>query len=177
MNLKEYQKFCLTTAVYPNIGDNWHYPLIGMVGELGELGNKLKKTIRDDNNIITDEKRQMCIDEMGDLAWYFVMLCYELSIDPDLVLENNIDKLQERMKNNTIHDKKERAAQISRLALFMDVLKHLEGKERRPVTATLLYKEVVKTGQFTKQEAKEYLKKLQREAAIYESKPGYYNRV
>lgn len=177
MNLKKYLQFAKTTAVYPNIGNNWHYPLIGMVGELGELGNKLKKTIRDDNDIITEEKRNMCIDEMGDLAWYFVMLCYELKIDPDMVLENNISKLKERVKNNTVHDTGNRENEISKPALFLDTLKRLEGKERRPVTSTLLFRELIKTGRFTREEGKTYLKTFQREAVIYESKPGYYNKV
>jgi len=104
MNLKEYQNFALSTAVYPDIGKNWHYPLIGLVGEIGELANKLKKSIRDDNDKITDKKREECIDELGDLQWYFVILCYELHIDPEFVLLNNISKLRNRKEKGTIHD-------------------------------------------------------------------------
>jgi len=105
MNLIDYQKFCLSTAVYPNIGSNWKYCLIGLTGELGEIANKLKKVTRDDHDIITNEKREEVTDEIGDLFWYLMMLCYELKINPELVLLHNKSKLATRQAKNTIHDK------------------------------------------------------------------------
>lgn len=104
MLLSEYLVFALRTAVYPNLGKNWQYPTISLAGEVGELLNKLKKTLRDDNGLITNKKRDECLDELGDIAWYFVMLCYELHIDPDSILEINVKKLRKRMQDNTIHD-------------------------------------------------------------------------
>lgn len=104
MDLKTYQDHALKTAVYPRIGFNWQYPLIGLGGELGELMNILKKTIRDDHNKITEIKKEKLKDELGDIFWYLVVLCWELKIDPDLVLELNIDKLEARKNNNTLHD-------------------------------------------------------------------------
>jgi len=68
-------------------------------------------------------------------------------------------------------------SEISKMQLFMDVMKSLEGDEKRPVEEKTFVKELVKTGKFTEEEARKYIKKLQRESAIYESKPGYYNRV
>jgi len=56
-------------------------------------------------------------------------------------------------------------------------MKSLEGDEKRPVEEKTFVKELVKTGKFTEEEARKYIKKLQRESAIYESKPGHYNRV
>lgn len=105
MNIIEYQNFCLSTAVYPNISKNWKYPLIGLFGEIGELANILKKATRDNEDQITENKRRECIDELGDIFWYLMVLCYELKIDPIIVLGNNIGKLKTRMENNTIHDK------------------------------------------------------------------------
>jgi replicative DNA helicase Mcm len=63
------------------------------------------------------------------------------------------------------------------MQLFMDVMKSLEGDEKRPVEEKTFVKELVKTGKFTEEDARKYIKKLQRESAIYESKPGHYNRV
>jgi replicative DNA helicase Mcm len=68
-------------------------------------------------------------------------------------------------------------SEVSKMQLFMDVMKSLEGDEKRPVEEKTFVKELVKTGKFTEEEARKYLKKLQRESAIYESKPGHYNRV
>ena len=68
-------------------------------------------------------------------------------------------------------------SEVSKMQLFMDVMKSLEGDEKRPVDEKAFVKELVKTGKFTEDEARKYLKKLQRESAIYESKPGHYNRV
>jgi len=68
-------------------------------------------------------------------------------------------------------------SEVSKMQLFMDVMKSLEGDEKRPVEEKTFVKELVKTGKFTEEEARKYIKKLQRESAIYESKPGHYNRV
>jgi replicative DNA helicase Mcm len=68
-------------------------------------------------------------------------------------------------------------SEVSKMQLFMDVMKSLEGDEKRPVEEKTFVKELVKTGKFTEEEARKYVKKLQRESAIYESKPGHYNRV
>lgn len=126
MNLEDYLKFAKTTAVYPQIvclqnptedqikrcivagvdivNISWIYPLIGLLGEAGELANKLKKTIRDDNFLITMQKRKEIIDEGGDLEWYKAILLDECRIDPNYVLAYNIAKLKERQKKNTVHD-------------------------------------------------------------------------
>ena len=68
-------------------------------------------------------------------------------------------------------------SEVSKMQLFMDVMKSLEGDEKRPVEEKTFVKELIKTGKFTEDEARKYIKKLQRESAIYESKPGHYNRV
>ncbi len=112
MDIGLYQILARKTAIYPNIGGNWQYPMIGLTGELGELANKLKKAIRDDNALITDKKRMECTDELGDLFWYLVMLCDELNIDPNYVLMNNLAKLEERRKSNSLHDNKNRKPEI-----------------------------------------------------------------
>lgn len=127
MNLKDYQKLAKKTAVYPKIiviknptedqlrrckaagieieNITWIYPLIGLLGEAGELANIMKKAIRDDNFKLTKERMIKIMDEKGDLSWYSSILDLELDIDPDLVLELNIDKLEKREKKDTVHDK------------------------------------------------------------------------
>ena len=68
-------------------------------------------------------------------------------------------------------------SEISKMQLFMDILKSLEGDPKSPVEEKLFVKELAKTGKFTEDEAYGYIRKLARESAIYESKTGHYNRV
>ncbi len=68
-------------------------------------------------------------------------------------------------------------SEITKLQLFMDVLKSLEGEPKQPVEEKLFMTELVKTEKFTEEEARRYLRKMLTEASIYESKPGHYNRV
>ena len=68
-------------------------------------------------------------------------------------------------------------SEVSKMQLFMDVLKGLEGEPKKSVPEELLYEELVKTEKFTDEEAKNIVRKMTRESAIYESKPGHYNTV
>ncbi len=68
-------------------------------------------------------------------------------------------------------------SEVSKMQLFMDVLKSLEGENKTPVEEKLFLKELEKTTKFTEDDARAFLKRMLREASIYESKPGHYNRV
>lgn len=68
-------------------------------------------------------------------------------------------------------------SEVSKLQLFMDVLKSLEGDSKTPVEEKLFVKELTKTAKFTEEEARNFIRRMLREASIYESKPGHYNRV
>ncbi len=68
-------------------------------------------------------------------------------------------------------------SEVSKLQLFMDVLKSLEGDSKTPVEEKLFVKELIKTGKFTEEEGRNFIRRMLREASIYESKPGHYNRV
>lgn len=80
MNIEEYQSSSMETAVYKNIGENPFYPMKGLIGEFGELVEKVKKIERDDNSILTDDKKTQLIKEAGDVLWYLSSLCGELKI-------------------------------------------------------------------------------------------------
>ena len=68
-------------------------------------------------------------------------------------------------------------SEVSKMQLFMDVLKGLEGDNKNAVEERTFVKELEKTEKFTEEEARNYIRRMLREASIYESKPGHYNRV
>jgi NTP pyrophosphatase (non-canonical NTP hydrolase) len=103
MNFNEYQKESAKTAVYPNIGDNYIYPTLGLVGEAGEVANKVQKVIRDDNYVITEEKREDIKKELGDVLWYLANLATELNIDFEDVAQANLEKLNSRKDRDMLH--------------------------------------------------------------------------
>lgn len=99
----DYQKRCKKTAVYPAIGKNFTYPTIGLMGEAGEIANKVKKAIRDDKGKITVERRQEIKEEIGDTMWYIAQLSTELGIKLSDVVKSNLEKLSSRKKRGKLH--------------------------------------------------------------------------
>ncbi len=102
MKFSEYQKKSRVTAIYPNKDDNFIYPTLGLVGESGEIAEKIKKVLRDDEGKISDEKKTEIGKELGDVLWYISQLATELSVDLDEVAQGNIDKLYSRMDRGVI---------------------------------------------------------------------------
>ena len=68
-------------------------------------------------------------------------------------------------------------SEISKMQLFMEVMKLLEGEHKTPVEENQLVEELAKTEKFTEEEAKSFIRKMAGASSIYESKPGHYNRV
>ena len=71
VQLSDYQHRSRVTAVYPNAGDNLTYPALGLCGEAGECAEKVKKAIRDDGGMLTEERRAALAAELGDVLWYW----------------------------------------------------------------------------------------------------------
>jgi len=101
-DIDKYLEFTHKTAVYPkamSMGvEEGMYLALGLVGESGEVAEKLKKFYRD-GTIDKDKVSK----ELGDVAWYWVRLCMWAGYQPSEVLEINTDKLSKRLMNNTIH--------------------------------------------------------------------------
>ena len=68
-------------------------------------------------------------------------------------------------------------SEVSKLATFMEILKSLEGEPQSPVLEQTFVDELVKSEKFNEEEARNYIRRMVREASIYESKPGHYNTV
>ena len=99
----EYQKESRKTALYPDIGNNFIYPTLGLVGEAGEVAEKIKKILRDDDGKISPEKSDLLKKELGDVLWYIANLSIELGLSMGDIAEHNIEKLKSRLERNKIH--------------------------------------------------------------------------
>jgi NTP pyrophosphatase (non-canonical NTP hydrolase) len=102
MELNSYQEAALQTALYPDRGTNFVYPALGLLGEAGEIANKLKKVIRDNGGVLTDPVRDIVADEIGDVLWYIASLAHEMDYDLNTIAERNVNKLLSRMERGVI---------------------------------------------------------------------------
>ena len=94
----DYQWAATPTATYPD-GQELQYLALGLTSEAGEVADKLKKLIRDNETQLErlTEQKQGIIAELGDVLWYTAMLAYELDYF-STVASDNIDKLESRQK-------------------------------------------------------------------------------
>ena len=88
--LQEYSKFQKKTEVKQF---DLKYMALGLGGEVGEVQNEIKKLERDDNNILTSERKEKIIKEIGDTMWYLTGLCKKIDCSLEEVLNKNIEKL------------------------------------------------------------------------------------
>ncbi len=103
MDFDQYQKLASKTAVYPRIGKKFVYPLLGLLGETGEVSEKIKKIFRDDNGKFTAEKKQELSKELGDVLWYLSQLATELKLSFSDIATQNIEKLSSRAQRGKLH--------------------------------------------------------------------------
>ncbi len=68
---------------------------IGIASEGGEFAEIVKKCIFQ-GKPMDDETIFHCKRELGDIMWYWITSCRALSLDPNEVIEENVNKLKSR---------------------------------------------------------------------------------
>jgi NTP pyrophosphatase (non-canonical NTP hydrolase) len=103
MELNEYQKKALDTALYPE-KYKIVYPALGLGNEAGEVMGKIKKWLRGDDGegVMSDERREGLKGELGDVLWYLAVLARDLDISLEDVAKENIEKLQSRKERGAL---------------------------------------------------------------------------
>lgn len=101
MDLNQYQREALMTAVYP-LDRDLEYTVLGLCSEAGELAGKLKKVIRDNDGDLSSEHVRQMRDEAGDVLWYVAAVCDALGTTLGSVAVRNLDKLNDRKKRNVL---------------------------------------------------------------------------
>jgi NTP pyrophosphatase (non-canonical NTP hydrolase) len=121
VEILDYQKQTSKTAIYKekisefvdkaiaesniqNIKDALYlcYTALGLAGEAGEVANKIKKLIRDDEGVLTIVKSAEIGKELGDVLWYLAQGSKCLHINLDVIAQDNIDKLSKRKEEGTL---------------------------------------------------------------------------
>jgi NTP pyrophosphatase (non-canonical NTP hydrolase) len=102
MDFSEYQSLSRRTATYPRAGADLTYPALGLCGEAGEVAEKVKKTLRDDGGVLSDERREALSRELGDVLWYLSQLATEAGLDLEEIAGENLDKLFSRQERGVL---------------------------------------------------------------------------
>jgi len=100
MTLNDYQKMALETAIYPQ---PIIYPTLGLTGEAGEVSDKVKKVLRDNNSVFTDEKKTEIAKEIGDVLWYCATLSHDIGFSLENIAQMNYEKLHSRQLRGKLH--------------------------------------------------------------------------
>ncbi len=103
MNLREYQEKARSTAVYHaseeyDVDISMIYPGLGLVGECGEVAEKIKKLYRDDNGKLTDKRKEAIKKELGDCCWYLSNLCSDTNTDLQVCHEMKSSSQTQRVR-------------------------------------------------------------------------------
>lgn len=102
MTMDEYDSKAAETAIYnkgvhEEVDQSLIYTVMGLVGETGEVAEKLKKRIRDG---VWDEEEVK--KELGDVLWYLSGVCREMGFTLQDVARSNLQKLGDRKKRNKL---------------------------------------------------------------------------
>jgi len=105
LTMNDYQADAAATMIY-----KWKviYPALGLASEAGEVCDKIKKMIRDQNikfdgsEKLTDSQRADIIFELGDVLWYVAALSRDLGVSLNELAHMNIEKLKMRQERNKL---------------------------------------------------------------------------
>lgn len=102
MNLTEYQTLALRTAAPKDKKNELFHLLLGLCGEAGEIAEKTKKIVRDQDSDFSKLDTDDLTKELGDVLWHVAVIANYFDISLDEVGEKNIAKLADRLKRGTI---------------------------------------------------------------------------
>jgi len=103
MELNEYQKQALKTAIYPE-KYKIIYSALGLGNEAGEVMGKIKKWLRGDDGEgeMSKERVEALKGELGDVLWYLAVLANDLGLELNEIAQANVLKLQSRQEKGNL---------------------------------------------------------------------------
>lgn len=105
ITFNSYQVGTQATAKYPSdIIPDPLYLVLGMVGESGEVAEKMKKLYRDYKGVIpSPEWKADMKKELGDVLYYLSALAFKLDITLEEIAVHNQEKLLSRLERGKLH--------------------------------------------------------------------------
>ena len=90
------------TAIFPK-EKALEYLALGLTSEAGEVAGKVKKLIRDGEDVEGFEMKKLAISsEIGDVLWYCAMMAKEVGVPLANIMQENLDKLHSRKERGTL---------------------------------------------------------------------------
>lgn len=103
MNGLQFQNLAQQYALFPLDNSGWDYILSALPEELGEFSAIFAKNARKGKGrLLTEDQRKQALSEIGDICWNLALACRLLGSDLSAVMNNNINKLEERKRANVI---------------------------------------------------------------------------
>ncbi|MGN6415406.1 nucleoside triphosphate pyrophosphohydrolase family protein [Flexivirga sp.] len=102
MQMDDYQQAALRTARDKDAPDEFMHLVLGLVGEAGEIAEKVKKLVRDKHSDLAQLDREDMAAELGDVLWYAAVLANFLDLSLDDVAQRNVDKLADRQRRGVL---------------------------------------------------------------------------
>lgn len=100
MNLFKFQQQAAALAMYPkDDGIPLVYLSLGIIGECGEVAEKIKKLIRDDNWNMTKNREEDIAKELGDCIWYVANICSETNHELSMIYSMRGSAIQQLIRN------------------------------------------------------------------------------
>lgn len=104
LQISEYQAEAHKTACYLGLEErDFRYPVMGLAEEAGEVCGKFAKAVRDENGIISAERREAIKKELGDVCWFVAEISTLLGLSLEDVMQGNLDKLADRKERGVLH--------------------------------------------------------------------------
>lgn len=100
---QSYQEFVNNMKIYPE-AMRVIYPTLGLVGEAGEISEKVKKWVRDEDytNGMSISMREAILDELGDPLWYIAAIASDMGFTLQEVVYANVRKLTSRKERGVL---------------------------------------------------------------------------
>jgi len=103
MTAEFYEMKAGQTAIFPKY-KALEYLALGLTSEAGEVAGKVKKLIRDGEDVEGFELKKIAIaSEIGDVLWYCAMMAKEVGVPLNDIMKENLKKLHGRKVRGTLH--------------------------------------------------------------------------